>query len=184
VEELTDISPGAIALRKREPAAFAELVHSHERIVSGLGQSIGLSGAELEDAVAEVFAAVFLALPKFEGRSSITTWVYQIAGRTLRRWAGRRGKHRTAELPGDVPDDRASPPDHALSQSETNDQLWAAVAKLQPRQAMAVELYYRRQWTVQAIAQAFDCPRATVKTLLFRARNELRRTLDREDLSS
>ena len=172
--------PTLAALRRQESGAFSRLVETHQRIVLGLGQSMGLRGADLEDAAAEAFAAVYRALPKFEARSSISTWVYQIACRTFWRMRERRDANPTAALEVDIADRRhLSPPDRAAA-TEEQEVLWSAVAGLEPRQAMAVELHYRRGFAVEEIAAVMECPEGTIKTLLFRARERLRQRLSRK----
>ena len=63
--------------------------------------------------------------------------------------------------------------------SEEEQLIWTAVAQLEPRQAMAVELHYRRGFAVEEIAAVMECPEGTIKTLLFRARERLRQRLAR-----
>ncbi len=176
---ITVDEPTLAALRHQDSAAFSQLVASHQRIVLGLGQSMGLRGADLDDAAAEVFAAVYRALPKFEARSAISTWVYQIACRTFWRMRQRRDANPTTSLEDVVPDARhASPLDQAAA-SEEEQLIWSTVAQLEPRQAMAVELHYRRGMAVEEIAVVMECPEGTIKTLLFRARERLRQRLAR-----
>jgi RNA polymerase sigma-70 factor (ECF subfamily) len=171
--------PTLTALRRQEAGAFTQLVEAHQRLVVGLGQSMGLRGADLEDAAAEVFAAVYRALPKFEARSSLSTWVYQIACRTFWRLRQRRDTHPTTALDDGLVDaGQASPLDQAAA-AEQQQMLWNAVAALEPRQAMAVELHYRRGFAVEEIAVVMECPEGTIKTLLFRARERLRQRLSR-----
>jgi len=168
------------ALRRQDAEAFSQLVESHQRIVLGLAQSMGLRGADLDDAAAEAFAAVYRALPKFEARSSISTWVYQIACRTFWRLRQKRDTNPTAALDQDFADARhVSPLDQAAA-SEQEQMIWSAVADLEPRQAMAVELHYRRGFALEEIAVVMECPEGTIKTLLFRARERLRQRLARK----
>ena len=63
--------------------------------------------------------------------------------------------------------DGAGSPMQSASDEERDRLVWLAVAKLEPRQAIAVELFYRREWSVQQVAEALACPENTVKTLLF-----------------
>lgn len=155
------------------------MVEQTRRIVLGLGQSVGLSGADLDDAAAEAYLAVFRALPSFEGKSAVTTWVYTIAARTLSHWKARQKKRTAAELPaGGMADLKADSPAALAEQAETNQKLWDAVANLEPRSAMAIELFYRRGLDVDAVAAVLECPAGTVKTLLFRARAVLRQKLE------
>jgi len=148
--------------------------------VLGLAQAQGLRGADLDDAAAEVFANVFRALPRFEGRSALTTWVYRIASRTIPK---ARARHRHAvgvQMPDGLADTRELTPSVALETADRNRRVWDAVARLEPREALAIEMCYRRGWPVAQIAEILECPEGTVKTLLFRARQKLRRSLERQ----
>lgn len=173
-----DSEPTLDRLRGRDEAAFAWLVARTRRIVLGLGQSVGLEGADLDDAAAETFLAVYRAMPAFAGKSALTTWVYSIACRTMVRFRDKRDRRRTAPL-----DAAAHVNAGALSASgemerdERDEAVWCAVAALEPRSAMAVELFYRRELSVEEVAAALGCPEGTVKTLLFRARAALRQSL-------
>ena len=75
-----------------------------------------------------------------------------------------------------------SAPDVRVETLETKERVWAAVAKLDPRQATAVELYYRREWPLEQIAATLECPVGTIKTLLFRAREQLRAVFTRQEI--
>jgi len=183
-----DQGPDVGRLRRQDAGAFEQLVRQHQGIVAGLAQALGLRGADVDDAASEAFAQVYRALPSFEGRAALGTWVYQIAARTLRRYRARRDRlgrrERSTDDPPDRADEREASPEQASMERETNARLWGAVARLEPRQAMAVELCYRRGWDLAQIAEALECPVGTIKTLLFRARETLRRTLKVEEMSS
>lgn len=168
-------------LRRGDERAFARLVERYQAVVLGLGQSLGLAGFDLEDAAAEVFAAVYRALPGFEGRSELGTWVYRLAVRTILKVRARHRRHAGATVPQDLPDVAQPAPQQVASEREINRMLWRAVEALEPRQAIVVELYYRRQWPLERIAAAMGCPEGTVKVLLFRARQRLRAVLEEKE---
>ncbi len=170
-------------LRRQDADAFARLVALHQRVVLGLAQSRGLRGPDIDDAAAETFAVVWRALPRFEGRSAIGTWVYRIACRTIGRRRDRSsGPGDGAGQPREAVDPAAEPP-LQLVNAERDRLIWDAVAALEPRQAMAVELYYRRGASVDEVAAALECPPATAKTLLHRARQSLREALERRGVT-
>ncbi len=168
-------------LRGRDASAFVRLVEGHQRIVLGLAQAAGLKGADLDDAAAEAFAEVYGSLPRFEARSSLSTWVYRVACRTIWRLAAERRRERPRPLV-DRPDPAARTPDQKLSEAALNELVWESVAELEPRQASAIELHYRRGLGVEEVAAILDCPVGTVKTLLYRGRAELRHRLARKGL--
>jgi RNA polymerase sigma-70 factor (ECF subfamily) len=169
-------------LRQREPAAFERLVRRYEPVVLGLCQTMGLAGADLDDAAAEVFANVFRALPNFEGRSALGTWVYRIACRTIPKVRARVRKNRGDELPAEHLDSEQPTPLEQSESAELYQRLWNAVAKLDEREAMAIELYYRRELPIEQVAGVLECPEGTVKTLLFRGRQKLRERLASQEV--
>ena len=165
------------ALRRGDARAFSQLVARHQALVLSLCQSMGLQGADRDDAAAEVFAAVFRSVARFEGRSALSTWVYRIACRVIPK-ARQRYRQRGSESPEeDRADPRQTTPYQQSSQRETEHRVWDAVAQLDDRSAMAVELHYRRGMGVEEIGQVLQCPPGTVKTLLFRARAKLKTLL-------
>jgi RNA polymerase sigma-70 factor (ECF subfamily) len=66
----------------------------------------------------------------------------------------------------------------ALLSDERSRRVWQAVAALPSGQRTAVFLYYRDEMAVGDIARALGVTPGTVKTLLFRARRQLRPQLD------
>ena len=169
-------------LRRREPRAFEALVRRHQPAVLGLCQSMGLNGPDIDDAAAEAFANVFRALPNFEGRSTLRTWVYRITCRTIPRIRARMRKTKGAELPAEQIDDAQRSPFEESESAELCERLWSEVEKLDVREAMAIELYYRQELPVEDVAASLQCPTGTVKTLLFRARQKLRFRLSPQEL--
>jgi RNA polymerase sigma-70 factor (ECF subfamily) len=119
---------------------------------------------------------VYRALPNFRGDSELSTWVYRIAYRTALKV--RRRYPATPELAeADVADAATEGPADVTVARETNEAVWRAVARLDPDQAVAVELFYRRGMAVDEIASVMEKPAGTVKTLLFRGRERLRTLL-------
>jgi RNA polymerase sigma-70 factor (ECF subfamily) len=88
------------------------------------------------------------------------------------------------ELPEATVDPAACPPESDAQKRELHERLWAAVARLDPDQAAAVELFYRRGLPVAEVATVLEKPVGTVKTLLFRAREQLRQVLRVSELET
>jgi len=175
-----DCEPGK--LRGHDFDSFAALVAEHQSAVLGLCRSMGLRGADIDEAACDVFANVYRSLPAFEGRARLETWIYRIACRTvLKRRASRPPAQLSDQLHRQV-DVSSLPPDATVQAAELRERIWDAVARLEPRQALAVEMHYRRDWPLGQIAEVLEIPVGTVKTLLFRARAELRKALEREEI--
>ena len=163
-------------LRKQEEREFTAFVAAYQRLVAGLGQSMGLSGADCDDLAAETFAMAYRALPNFRGDSELSTWIYRIAYRTAIKV--RRRYPINPQLPEEeFPGEGDIGPVSVAESAETNQQIWKAVARLEPDQSVAIELFYRRQLSVDEIAKIMEKPAGTVKTLLFRGRERLKTLL-------
>jgi len=67
------------ALRAGDEAAFAELVRTYGRSLQRFARMYVSSDAVAEDIVGEVWVAVLQGLDRFEGRSSLRTWIFRIA---------------------------------------------------------------------------------------------------------
>lgn len=162
--------------------AFGVLVEAHERMVMSLAQSMGFTGADLDDAAAEVFAEVFQSLSAFAGRSKLRTWIYTIAFRRLCRL---RSMRRSSKQSDTIELEQISAPEtgpHTLAaDAEMYERLWAAVRRLDARSAAVVELFYRQSLPLPEIAEALECPVGTIKTILFRARQALRESAELRD---
>lgn len=169
-------------LRQRDPAAFTRLVKTHEAAIVRLCQGLGLRGADIDDAAADVFAEVYRSLGNFEARSSIKTWVYRIAYRTIPKVRAKlRGRAREA-LPEQLPSSSEQSPADQSETAELYQRLWEAVARLDEREASAIQMHYREQLPIEQIADVLRCPVGTVKTLLFRGRMRLRGMLPAQDV--
>lgn len=166
-------------LQRQDADAFADLVARHQNVVLGLAQSLGLRGADLDDAAAESFAAIYRALPRFQARSELGTWVYRIAYRVILKARAKRKRGAMAELVTE-PAAEQSRVGEKMERTEMAEALWVAVEKLEPRQAAVIELFYRREFPLEKIAETLKCPVGTVKTLLFRGRQRLKEILDRQ----
>ena len=67
------------ALRAGDEAAFASLVRMYDRALKRLARMFVSSDALADDVVGEVWLAVLTGLERFEGRSSLRTWIFRIA---------------------------------------------------------------------------------------------------------
>jgi RNA polymerase sigma-70 factor (ECF subfamily) len=164
-------------LRARDAEAFSTLVEEHQAVVLGLCRSLGLRGADVEQVATDVFADIFRALPTFDGRSKLGTWIYRVACRTILRTKARHRRRPQSNPLHDRIESRQPSPERIVEEAELKEHLWKAVATLPAREALAVEMYYRRGWPTREIASVLECPSATVKTLLFRARERLKTIL-------
>lgn len=66
------------ALRRRDPDALQALAHDHSRRLYRAARGMGFDAQEADDVVQDVFVTFFQSLERFEGRSSVATWLFGI----------------------------------------------------------------------------------------------------------
>lgn len=155
----------------RSEQAFERLMPAYRRRVFGLAYSLLRDRGAAEDVAQEVFVKLWQALPRYDGRAQLSTWIYAItrnaAISTLRR------RRRTLSLSDPAVLEEAATR-AALPAAEPEDAaLWRQVAALPDRQHQAVTLYYQDEHPVEEVAAMMGLPVNTVKTHLHRARARL-----------
>ena len=80
---------------------FETLYREHHRLVIGAVRMVVGPTDELEDICQNAFIEIYRSLPRFQGRSSITTWMYGVAMRVAMQHRRKAGKRRWLQLVGD-----------------------------------------------------------------------------------
>lgn len=150
-----------------------------EEALRGWGQRDAASLAQ--DAAADVFAHLLederRALAGFGGRSSLATWLRVVTRRRTGRLLRARSRREADELPAEgVAAEQLSPSDVATV-SERDALVREQVARLAPRDRLALQLFYEGGRSYREVAEALDLPPENVGTLLARARARLSRLL-------
>jgi len=173
--------------RRGDPAAFARLVVLHESMVFNLAARLLGDGEEARDVAQEVFLQVYRTLGRFEGRSSLKTWIYRIVVNQChnrRRFWHRRGRDREEALDeGLAAPDRfgggawqASPYQQAVA-GERARKVQRALLGLRFDQRTVLVLREIEGLSCEEVAGALGIPEGTVKSRLSRAREALREKL-------
>ncbi len=109
-----DESDLVAALRAGDEAAFARLVDDWSRPMLMLARSFVSTQASAEEVVQDTWLAVLKGLDRFEGRSSLRTWVYRILVNTAKSRGVR--EHRTLPWSAVAGEDAGPSLDPALFQ--------------------------------------------------------------------
>ena len=169
--------------RNGDHEAFAALVTGHQGYVYNLALRVLKNEEEALDLTQETFVRAWTALPNFRGQSQFRTWLYRIATNLcynrlagLRRALSDLGNDVIAALPETSPlfDD----PAHALEARELRSYLHNAIDELDEKYRLLISLRYQNEMSYEEIAGLLNLPLGTVKTGLFRAREQLRRALE------
>lgn len=123
-----------------------------------------------EDAVQETFLRAYRSYDKFEGRSSVKTWLTAIAINVCRNMLRSPWRRR---MVGEEALDRLRAEDPELPDPTVS----RAVMRLPKEQRIAVILFYVQEFKIREIAQIMEVPTATVSSRLNRARSKLRAEL-------
>lgn len=169
-----------------ETAAFEELVERHQRLVVGTVARMLGSNSDVEDIAQQVFVRVWKSAKRYVPRAKFTTWLLKITRNLVFNELRRRSRHAQLPLQGEsedevrpLRDERATTPDAALLEQELRGAIEAAIAQLPETQRMAVVLRRYDELSYEEIAEVLDQSVPAVKSLLFRARTELRSRLNR-----
>lgn len=169
-----------------DTVAFEELVERHQRLVAGtIARMLG-SNSDVEDIAQQVFVRVWKSAKRYVPRAKFTTWLLKITRNLVFNELRRRSRHPQLPLQvesGDderpLRDERATAPDALLLERELQRAIETAIAQLPEIQRMAVVLRRYDELSYEEIAQVLDQSVPAVKSLLFRARTELRSRLSR-----
>lgn len=166
-----------------ESAAFGEIVARwQDRIYATVYRMTG-DAEDARDVAQETFLRAWLNLRSFQGGASLGTWLHSIAINQVRSEMRRRGaQKRGAPVSLDAGGDDASidPADArpaAPERAETKEHvalLRAAVAALDPDSREVIVLRDMQGLSYDEIASVTGVPVGTVRSRLFRAREELR----------
>jgi RNA polymerase sigma-70 factor (ECF subfamily) len=171
--------------RGGDAAAFACLVSLHERMVFNLAARLLGNGDEARDVAQEVFLQVYRRLGRFEGRSSLKTWIYRIVVNhchNRRRFWHRHGRDREEALderfaaPESRGGGQSSPYELACSRERAR-KVQAALLTLPFEQRSVLVLRELEGLSCEEVSAALGIPDGTVKSRLSRAREALRRRL-------
>ena len=191
-------------LRAGDEAAFVELMRLYGASMLRIAQLYVRSRAVAEEVVQETWLAVFKGIGRFEGRSSLKTWLFRILTNTAKSRAVREGRSVPfSALAGDEddgpsvdpdrflgPDERfpghwsappstwAGEPEERLVASETLDMIKREIDRLPPAQALVMTMRDVEGFSSEDVCNALDISETNQRVLLHRARTKVRRALE------
>lgn len=155
-------------------AEFRALFQQYAPFVWRALRRYGVRDADLEDVCQEVFMVVHRRLGEFEGRSSVRTWIYEIARRSAlaQRRALLRRREQTAPDTHEIRDTQRLQ-DGRLEDARALQWLEHALAALPEEKREAFALYELEEMTLAEVAEAMGCALNTVHYRVTTARSEL-----------
>lgn len=194
------------ALRSGDESTFAQLVHEHGVALVRVARIYVSSAAVAEEVVQETWIAVLKGIDRFEGRSSLKTWIFRILTNIAKTRAQREGRtlpFSALERPGVVGEaavdadrfhDSEHPrwpghwashpqswdrlPEERLLGDETTAVIQRAIEQLPSTQRAVISLRDIDGWSAEEVCNALEVSETNQRVLLHRARSKVRLALE------
>ncbi|MHB1561636.1 MAG: RNA polymerase sigma factor [Isosphaeraceae bacterium] len=179
-----------LQVRNDVPGAFESLVQQYQNRLVGIFFHMVGNREEAEDLCQDVFLRIYRARKGYRPRARFSTWLFTIANNLalnhLRRKgnspatnsnAGQTGSHSVAAFGANLVG-REGTPSSQVRQAELSDLVRDALSSLGEDQKMAVLLNKFEEMSYAEIADVMGRSPAAIKSLLARARNQLREQLE------
>ena len=166
--------------------AFEELVERHQALVAGTVARMLGSNSDVEDIAQQVFIRVWKSASRYVPRAKFTTWLLKITRNLVFNELRRTKRHAHLPLQTEPNADRDSAKGRSRRRArcfalekELQQAIEQAITNLPETQRMALILRRYEELSYEEIGEVLDLTVPAVKSLLFRARTELRARLNK-----
>ena len=194
------------ALRSREEAAFVRLLDRYHSSLLSLARLYVRNRATAEEVVQETWMGVLQGIDRFEGRSSLKTWIFRILLNRARTRTQREGRmisfselvtresdttewvvdpDRFQGPDEDLPGHWSSSPqswgenaEQRLLSQETLDYVQKAIDALPQAQRLVISMRDVQGWTSEEVCNVLDISETNQRVLLHRARSKVRAAME------
>lgn len=192
-------------LRSGDESAFRELVRRHHQAMVRFAETFVPSRAVAEEVAQEAWLGVIKGIDRFEGRASLSTWIFRIVA-NIARTRGERERRTVptatlseelAETTPSVPPERfrgppgrgqwsqpparwSELPDERLLNQETFARVAAIAAQLPETQRRVFALRDVEGWSSSEVCELLDLTEVNQRVLLHRARSRVRAALEQQ----
>jgi RNA polymerase sigma-70 factor, ECF subfamily len=194
------------ALRAGDETVFMMLVERYQPAMLRIAMMYVSTRAVAEDVVQDAWVGVLKGLDRFEGRSSLRTWIFRILVNTAKTRGQREARSvpfssvwaADPEVEPSVDPDRflslghpgspgrwaeppagwMSTPEERLLSKETLAEVSRAIDALPPNQREVITMRDVLGWTSAEVRNALDISETNQRVLLHRARAKVRRALE------
>jgi RNA polymerase sigma-70 factor (ECF subfamily) len=202
VQVVQDESALVAALRSGDEAAFAQLLDAYGGAMRRLALGFVHNAAVADEVVQEAWLGVLRGIGRFEGRSSLKTWIFRILTNTAKTRAERESRSRPfssfdedtdAGEPTVDPDRFQNPlhpggwttfpepwsaPEPQLLARETRSLIESAIDALPPAQRVVISLRDVEGWPAEEVCNVLELSESNQRVLLHRARAKVRASLE------
>lgn len=178
----------ALMLRVKtgDMVAFEQLVEIYQGPVIGTVAKMLGGSSEAEDIAQQVFVRVWKSAARYEPQAKFTTWLFTITRNLVFNETRRRKRKPTVSVEKReeeghqmVEDSQTVSPDQGVLHAELEEVVDKAIQELADKQRMAVILRRYEEMPYDEIGKILSMSVPAVKSLLFRARAQLKESLQR-----
>ena len=174
-----------LRVRDGDLEAFETLVTRHQHSVVGTAAKMLGGAADAEDIGQQVFVRVWKHAARYQPSAKFTTWLMTITRNLVFNELRRRRRSQQVSMDADegdtirhqFVDEQAAPPSEEILDSELQEAIDAAIASLPETQRLAIVLRRYESMPYEEIAEVLKTSVPAVKSILFRARAELKARL-------
>src|SRR4051812_583709 len=200
----TDVLPDAElieAIKRGDEAAFAAMVDAYSPALLRMARMFVRDRAVAEEVVQDTWIAVLRGIDRFEGRSSLKTWIYRILINTAKT----RGQRESRSIPFSAATSEDEPvvdpdrfldagqrwagawmlgpsdwqtPEEELLQGETRDAILRAIDQLPAAQRAVMTMRDVEGFPADEVAAALGISDGNQRVLLHRARSKVRTAVE------
>jgi RNA polymerase sigma-70 factor, ECF subfamily len=161
------------AIAAGDEGAMRTLYNRHRVRVFRFAVRLVDDAATAEDVVSEAFIEVWRQAARFEGRSSVSTWIMSITRFKALSARRRRQEVELDEKMAETIADQYFTPEQILLETDRRANLRACLSQLSPDHREIIDLVYYYDKTIEEVAEIVGVPKNTVKTRMFYARKKL-----------
>ncbi|MCE5300853.1 MAG: sigma-70 family RNA polymerase sigma factor [Spirochaetia bacterium] len=183
-------------IRGGETALFSEVITKYKKAVYNHAYNFLRNKEEAEDALQEIFISIYNNLANFRGDSKLSTWIYRITVNTCTNRLKQLQRHRahtTEEIVNEGTEEEHSlldglkekeekEPDRAYTSAQVRAKIFERIDELTDEQKHVIMLRDVDGLSYEEIGQIMKLSVSAVKSKLFRARENLREKLIKDDI--
>ncbi len=168
--------------KHRDAEAFTLLVDRYQARVYGYVRRMLRSIEDAEDVSQEVFIKAFQNIDSFDSRASFSTWLFKIASnlcidKLRKQEKENRVGFESLEIDDTVSFDKSWDPEASLNAKELAIAIEKSITQLSNKLKPVLLLHDQQNLGYEEIAEILSIPVGTVKSRLFLAREELKKTV-------
>lgn len=171
-----------------DASSFEDIYELHADKILNLAWRMTADEEVARDLTQEIFIKIYQNLDRFEGRSSVSTWIHRIAVNHIYNHLKRERRRRWVDLLDSTVKEAiregeagvAGPPaaGRLLEQAQRAEAVWRAVASLPPKYRVPIILYHYEEMSYKEIAETTGLSMSAVETRIHRGRKKLVKLLE------